>query len=199
LFPEERFLGFYLHSYAKDRAYLITNTKKYYYTTNTGSAWYPLEAPTPPNSFQTPVLQFHPQSDLLIWIGDVACNDGSEMCHAESHYSRDNGRNWHLIETYVQKCAWAKDAELKVDPAQILCESYKDKFGNQRRFRNDNNALQLIGGTRYFSQKTKFFDNVVGFTKFSEFLIVAEVSTISLCSYPGLRGSLSVLACKRHS
>jgi hypothetical protein len=132
--------------------------------------------PTLPNTFQAPVLQFHPKSDYLIWTGDEDCEDQAESCHAESHYSRDNGRHWTLIDTYVQKCAWAKDAELTVDPEQILCESYRDKVGSQRNFRMTNNALQLVGGTNFFSTKTKLFDHVVGFTKFSEFLIVAEVS-----------------------
>ena len=52
--------------------------------------------------------------------------------------------------------------------------AYKDKKGDQRKFGNSN-PLQLVGGTNYFKKKTKFFDAVVGFTKFSEYLIVAEV------------------------
>jgi len=175
LYPGEKFLAFYLHSYTNDRAYLISDSNKFWYTTDTGRGWNSLEAPTVPNTFRTSVLQFHPRSDYLIWTGDEGCTGLAENCHAVSHYSRDNGRHWTLIETYVQKCAWAKDAELTVDPAQILCESYRDKVGTQRKFRNDNNALQLIGGTNYFSKTTKLFEHVVGFTKFSEFLIVAEV------------------------
>ncbi|TFY78544.1 hypothetical protein EWM64_g5467 [Hericium alpestre] len=67
----------------------------------------------------------------------------------------------------------ARDAELRVDPAQIICESYKDKAGSQRFFSREN-PLQLIGGTDFFNKKTKLFDHVVGFTKFSEYLIVAQ-------------------------
>lgn len=106
-------------------------------------------------------------------MGNVDCAGIGENCHAEAHFSRDNGRNWKSVEKYVRNCAWARDAELKIDSTQILCESYKDKKGNQRLFQG--NPLELISGTNYFQKKTKLFDQVVGFAKFSEYLVVAEV------------------------
>jgi len=84
-------------------------------------------------------------------------------------------------EKYVRNCAWARDAELKIDATQILCESYKNKQGNQRFFQD--NPLQLVSGTNYFQKQTKLFDQVVGFAKFSEYLIVAEVSYSQLSIY----------------
>lgn len=75
----------------------------------------------------------------------------------------------------MRNCGWARDAELRIDPNQILCESYAKKAGNQKFFQNDN-PLELISGTEFYRRKTKLFDHVVGFAKFSEFLIVAEVS-----------------------
>jgi hypothetical protein len=175
LLPGERFLAFYHHSYTPDRAYLITNTRKFYYTTDTGRSWYPLTAPSVPNTFRAQVLRFHPRSDYLIWTGDEECTGAGENCHAEAQYSTDNGRRWTPIESYIRNCAWAKDAELNIDPTQILCESYRDKTGSQRLFQFGN-PLELVGGTAFFTKKTKLFDYVVGFAKFSEFLIVAEVS-----------------------
>ncbi len=80
------------------------------------------------------------------------------------------------MESYVRNCAWARDAELKIDSTQVLCESYRDKKGNQRTFQVNDNPLQLVGGTSFFSKnKRVLFERVVGFAKFSEFLIVAEV------------------------
>ncbi|KIM90139.1 hypothetical protein PILCRDRAFT_811868 [Piloderma croceum F 1598] len=170
--PGERFLAFYLHSYSNDRAYLITSTTKFYYTTDTGRSWHALEAPSVPNSFGAQVLQFHPQSDNLLWVGNVDCAGMGQNCHAAAHFSRDNGRNWKDVEKYVRNCAWARDADLKIDATQILCESYKNKEGNQRFFQD--NPLQLVSGTNYFQKQTKLFDQVVGFAKFSEYLVVAE-------------------------
>ena len=173
-------MAFYLHTFTSDRAYLITDSNKFYYTTDTGRTWHPREAKSPPNSFGVPVLRFHPQvSDNLIWSGDEGCSAVGENCHVEAYYSRDNGNRWNLIETYVRNCAWARDSGLLVDPTQIICESYRDKSGSQRFFQ-ENNPLQLIGGTSYYSTKTKLFEYVVGFTKFSEYLIVAEVCRIDI-------------------
>jgi hypothetical protein len=179
LFPDEHFLAFYHHSYSDDRAYLITTTNKYYYTTDAGRDWNPMEAPTVPNTFGAQVLSFHPETDYLIWTGNVGCTGAGEICHAEAHYSRNNGRKWTLVEKYVQNCQWARDSELLVDPTQILCESYRDKNGSQRDFKR-NNPLQLVGGTGFYEKKTKLFEHVVGFAKFSEFLVVAEVSRVRL-------------------
>ena len=128
------------------------------------------------NSFGLPVLHFHPKhSDWIIWTGSEGCTGFGENCHVQTHYSLDNGREWEEVGKYMRNCAWARDEELLVDPRQIICESFKDKKGNQRAFTMDN-PLELIGGTDFFNKQTKLFDHVVGFAKFSEFLIVAEVS-----------------------
>ncbi|KAI0685232.1 Oligoxyloglucan reducing end-specific cellobiohydrolase [Cytidiella melzeri] len=172
--PGERFVAFYMHAYSHDRAYLVTESTKYYYTTDTGKNWFPLDAPLPPNGFGLAVLHFHPgQSDYLLWSGQRDCVAFGRTCHVEAFYTIDNGRKWYEIDTYVRNCAWARDSELRVDPNQILCESYQNKAGNQRFFQNDN-PLELIGGTDFYNKRTKLFNHVVGFAKFSEFLIVAE-------------------------
>ena len=173
-FPQETFLLFYHHKYTSDRAYAITPGKKFIYTTNTGRSWHSVEAPTTPNTFGQPVLHFHPESDYLIWTGEDGCSGRGENCHAEAHYSRDNGRTWTLVDKYIRNCAWARDATLFTDPSEIICESYRDKNGNQKLFQTDN-PLELIEGTDYYRTKKKLFNHVVGFAKFSEYLIVAEV------------------------
>lgn len=175
-FPEEHFLAFYHHKYTSDRAYLITKSEKFFTTTDSGRTWNPLKAPTPPNTFRAQVIRFHPdESDRIIWTGNRDC-DGplARNCHAEAQYSRDNGRNWVFVENYVVNCAWAKDTKLDADPTEILCESYRDKTGSQRFFQGDN-PLALVEGQAFFTKKKKLFDQVVGFAKFSEFLVVAEV------------------------
>ena len=167
-------MAFYHHKYTADRAYAITSSKRFFYTTNTGRSWHSAEAPTLPNTFGQAVLRFHPESDYLIWTGEDGCSGRGENCHAEAHYSRDNGRTWNRLDTYIRNCAWARDAALFTDPTEIICESYREKAGNQKLFQMGN-PLELIGGADYYRKKKKLFDHVVGFAKFSEFLIVAEV------------------------
>ena len=176
--PEETFVAFYHHTFSSDRAYLITNTNKYWYTTDTGKTWLSMDTKNTANTFGLPVLRFHPdKSDYLIWTGNEACTGFQENCHVASFYSLDNGRKWYDVDKYVRNCAWARDAQLLVDPNQIICESYKSKQGNQRSFGLEN-PLELISGTDFYQQKTKLFDHVVGFAKFSEYLIVAEVGCV---------------------
>ena len=198
LFPDETILAFYHHTFTSDRAYLITNTGRFLYTTDTGRSWNHQNAPNPPNTFGAQVLHFHPDnSDWIIWTGDEDCGGGANNCHAEAYFSRDNGRKWTLVETYVRNCAWARDKNLLVDPSQILCESYRDKTGSQRFFQMGSNPLQLVGGSNFYTNKFKIFDEVVGFTKFSEYLIVAEVESYCLRLRVVADVILSVLASQR--
>jgi len=173
LFPTERFLAFYHHKYSTDRAYLITETNRFYYTTDTGRTWNHQDAPTPPNSFGAQILRFHPTSDNLIWTGNKDCGGSSQSCHVEAQYSRDNGRHWDFIEKYVRNCAFTKDKDLDTDPNEIICESYPKKEGSQKNM--EGTPMELVVGSNFFARKTKMFDQVVGFAKFSEFLVVASV------------------------
>ncbi|KAF9236101.1 hypothetical protein BU15DRAFT_64291 [Melanogaster broomeanus] len=150
-FPGERFLAFYMHTRTNQLTYFITDSKKFFYTTTGGLR---------PFCGSSPALTISPELETL----DV-----------QALFSRDNGRSWNFIEDYVVNCDWARDNELLVDRTQIICESYQNKQGSQSTFGRDN-ALQLISGRDYFDKTTKLFEHVVGFTKFSEFLIVAEVS-----------------------
>lgn len=192
LYPEERFLTYYMHTYSHDRAYLFTSGTLYYYTTDGGRSWNKANAPSPPNRHNVPLLAFHPtRSDYIIWSGDVDCSSSlSENCHVEAHYSQDHGRNWKLIEKYVKQCAFARDAAFKIDEKLILCESYRDKAGQQRTF-GPRNPLELILGREFYTKKEKLFNQVVGFATFSEYLLVAEVEagTSSLDLQVSLNGN----------
>jgi photosystem II stability/assembly factor-like uncharacterized protein len=175
LFPAEYFMAFYLHPYAVGRAYLITNRNQIYRTTDSGQTWDSIFTPTPANTFRAEVLQFHPDADKLIWIGNNGCDTPlSRNCHAEAQYSRDNGRKWTFVENYVVNCAWLSNIRLWADHTAIVCESYQNKTGSQRYFHGEN-PLALVEGSSYFTKKTTLFDQVVGFAKFSEYWLVAEV------------------------
>ncbi|THH04806.1 hypothetical protein EW145_g5251 [Phellinidium pouzarii] len=133
--PDKHFVVFYMHKYSHDRAYLITNSKTYYYTTDAGRGWNELQAPLVPNTFGQVSMHFHSTvSDYLIWVGNNDCEDHAEKCHVEAYYSINHGRTWDFIEEYVRNCAWARDVELKIDSSQVICESYKEKRGNQYLF-----------------------------------------------------------------
>jgi hypothetical protein len=175
---DKKILAFYMHKFAHDRAYMISQ-HTIFQTTNTGKHWYEINPPSAPNTFGIPHLQFHPQrEEYLIWTGvSEGCAEGKPLgspCSTIAHYTIDNGRNWVHIDNYVRNCEWARDADLKVDPHQIMCERYT-KQGDQRIFTRDT-PIELVSGKDFFKHQTKLFNQVVGFTKFSEYLVVAEVS-----------------------
>ncbi|KAK7024339.1 vacuolar protein sorting/targeting protein PEP1 [Paramarasmius palmivorus] len=172
LYPEERFLGFYHHPHSNERAYLITAENRMYVTTKTGKDWLKIETPTVPNHLGLPVLRFQPESDAIIWTGSI-CEGG--VCHTDAQYSRDNGRKWHPIDTYVNNCAWAVDTKLEADPTEIICESWATKIGRQPD--RPGIGLELVEGKRYYQEKRRLFESVVGFAKFSQYLVVAELNS----------------------
>lgn len=55
----------------------------------------------------------------------------------------------------------------------ILCEAYTKKSGSQRAATWSTKSLTV--GQDYYSKKTEAFPTIVGYTTFSEYLIVAEV------------------------
>lgn len=168
-----------MHSYSRDRAYLITDSRTVHYTTDKGSSWNTFTAPLEPNTLSIPLLDFHPlRGDWLIWTGAKDCTSSdSSTCRAVSYYTKDNGRNWYQIEEYVRICTWGRDRKLRIDERIIFCESYRDKKGSQRNVLADNNPMRLISGENFYSgKKTTLFEAIVGFATFEEYMVVAAVS-----------------------
>ncbi|GAA5905768.1 hypothetical protein JCM6882_000453 [Rhodosporidiobolus microsporus] len=165
-----------MHGYAKDRAYLITETRTVHYTTDKGASWNTFTAPADPNGLGIPLLDFHPlRSDWLIWTGQVDCAEGdSSRCRAVAYYTRDNGRNWIKLDEYVRICSWARDKKLKIDEKTVFCEAYRDKKGSQRAVYANNNPLQLVVGDYFYTKKKTLFEQIVGFATFEEYMVVAE-------------------------
>ncbi|ODN82335.1 signal sequence binding protein [Cryptococcus wingfieldii CBS 7118] len=176
LYEDETFLAVIVHQYSPERAYLLTNTRKIYYTTDTGRSWNTMNVPNDPNTLGIPIIDFHPtKPDWIIFTGSIDCDDAlSTSCRAIAHYSTEHGRRWRKIDEYVRICAWARDQRLKIDEREIICESYKNKKGSQ--ISGDYNPMELIAGGSYYSKKNKVFDSVVGFASFSEYLLVAKLN-----------------------
>jgi photosystem II stability/assembly factor-like uncharacterized protein len=184
----ETVLSVYMHAYSNARAYLFTATKVWV-TTDTGRSWHAVELPSPPNGIGVPILHTHPlESDWLIFVGAEYCNSNGEggfsACQAVAYYSTKHGRDWHKFESYVRNCAWARDSDLKIDSRLILCEAYRDKKGNQLTL-GGRVPLELWIGGNFFRDKRKLFNNVVGYAKFSEYLLVGEVSSRTVALDPG--------------
>ncbi|KAF9263821.1 Oligoxyloglucan reducing end-specific cellobiohydrolase [Marasmius fiardii PR-910] len=188
----KRFYAFYHHPYSYERGYLITDENEIFVTSDSGRLWTAIPVPVPPNVFGIQVLKFQPESDYLIWHGARGCGgvsgepENGMGCHAEAWYSRTNGRQWTFVERYVAECGWAADKKLNADPTEIICESYKVQSGQQpMRPQQVKEGVELVEGPGFYQdvgKRRKLFPSVVGFAKFSEYMVVAELlpSTNSL-------------------
>jgi hypothetical protein len=173
---KDEIFALYVHPFSRDRAYLVASGRKVYYTTNRGQNWDTFTPPTRTNIFGLKALSFHPlETDYLIWTGTRGCDRIAGECAAEAQYSTNNGNDWGMVEKYVRNCEWARDKELLIDAKRIMCESYHDKKGDQRSFGRKNH-IQLVIGSPFYKKKQTLFDSIVGFAKFAEYLLVAEVS-----------------------
>jgi len=192
-----KFISLQIHSYSRDRAYLIAPDRTIYYTTDKGSSWNSLRTPLEANLLGIPLLDFHPtRPDWLIWTGSDGCIESQgEHCKAVAYYSKDNGRYWNKIDDYVRVCSWARDKKFKVDERLIFCQAYQHKRGSQKAMGGDN-PLQMIEGRNFYSEKKKLFDSIVGFATFEEFMVVAQIAPNGehLNLYASLDGSHYALA-----
>ena len=178
LYPETTFLGIILHSFSHDRAYLIPEGREVYFTTDTGRSWMRMTLPMTPNTLGLTMLDFHPtRADWIIFTGSVDCETMGANCRAVAHYSTDHGRRWKQVESYVRTCAWARDARLKIDEREIICESYRNKRGSQQS--GDYNPIELVAGSPYYSNPKRLFDSIVGFASFAEYLLVAQLNEMA--------------------
>lgn len=172
----KEFLAVTMHPYNDQRAYLTSNERSISYTTDTGQSWNPMKLPMDPNILGIPMLDFHPtKADWLIFTGSENCEETlSKNCHAVAYYSTNHGRSWSEIDKYVRSCQWGRDTHLAADDTMIICESYKDKSGNQRTPMPDNN-LQLVVGKSYYRYKDVKFDAIVGWATFDEYMLIAQL------------------------
>ncbi|GBB91648.1 hypothetical protein RclHR1_01900013 [Rhizophagus clarus] len=186
----EKIYGIMQNPYFNNYAYLITLGGTHFYTSDSGASFQKFEAKIKPNFFQIPILNFHPEKpEYLIYTGSVDCEDDwSQTCHTVASYTWNNGKDWKELDKYVGVCQWAINKKFRVHSDLIICESYLNKQGSQKTFFN--NPLQLISSKNFFKNKNKLFDNVVGFTIYEEFLVVAEL----LPSGQSLRLSISLNA-----
>lgn len=126
----------YVDPHADDHASLITDSKRFYYTTGTGRYWHPSEAPSPPNPFGAQVVRFQPKSEYLIWTGNVDCQSGYQNCRAQAQYTWNNGQDWRLVEDYVINCDWAHE--------KLHCPDQTVGFASIARNRASASSSQVI-------------------------------------------------------
>jgi len=166
--PDEEIVAIYPHQYFNDYVYLITSSKRVYYSKNRGKQINSFTAPEAPNQNSVQILAFHPEEkDWLIWTGGKECGffDFSGDCHSVAHVSTKGGEEWTTLLPYVRKCQFVSREDRKDSEKLVYCEQYADE--------DPKNGLQLVSSNDWFEHKTSHFKDVISFATMQEFIIVA--------------------------
>lgn len=173
-----------VNPYDKKSAYLITQSKYLWFTNDAGKTFQELIVPLEPNILKAPILKFHrDHPDWLIFVGSIkGCHALSDQdCHTEAYYSTNGGKIWKSLATYVESCAWGRDALFEHPIETVLfCQTYRDKRGNQRGSL-PNNPLRLLRTENFFANgesgegSTVVVNYSLGFALFESFMVVAEM------------------------
>ncbi|KAF2200159.1 vacuolar protein sorting/targeting protein 10 [Delitschia confertaspora ATCC 74209] len=168
LVADDEIVQIYPHQYNNDYVYLITPSKKVYYSKNRGiGTMHHFDAPSAPNMEHLQIMSFHPKnSEWLIWTGGADCKGGSKECHSVAYVSTKNGEQWDEVLPYVKKCSfiWREDGH-QVNEKLMFCEQHENEQPTA--------SLQLISSEDFFEHKDTTFKSVVEFATMSEFIIVA--------------------------
>ncbi|CAG8497035.1 17231_t:CDS:10, partial [Dentiscutata heterogama] len=176
----------FMHDQSSDKAYLFSKSNLWY-TGNQAASFEKLSLPLLPNNLGLPLLDFHPtEFDWLLYMGGTTC----PKCHTEVYFSDNNGRSWEKIETWAEKCIFARDKNFeKRDKKDIFCSSYKnknDKEQDELRGRPTNdNPLQLVL-KKDFVKNEVLFASVVEFFVFDVYMAVATENRGQLHLYTSM-------------
>lgn len=163
---DDEIVAIYPHQYFNDRVYMITASKKVYYSENRGKNIHSFEAPEEPNQDRLQILSFHPHNpDWLLWTGGKDCGGFGTDCHSVAHVSTKHGDEWTTLLRFVRKCQWVAQEGRAAKEELVYCEQYTDE--------DPTRPLQLISSDDWFEHKTNLFPDVINFATMSEFIIVA--------------------------
>lgn len=163
---DDEIVAIYPHQFSNDRVYLLTATKKVYYSLDRGQTIHHFEAPEAPNKDRLQILGFHPQEmDWLLWTGAKNCDLGDDDCHSVAHVSTRGGEDWKTLLPFVRKCQFISREHRDESEKLVYCEQYEKE--------DTHNPLMLVTSNDWFEHKTDRFRDVINFATMSEFIIVA--------------------------
>ncbi|KAK4988073.1 vacuolar protein sorting/targeting protein PEP1 [Elasticomyces elasticus] len=164
--PDDEIVAIYPHQYFNHIVYLVTGSKKVYYSQNRGKSIHSFDAPEAPNQDRLQILGFHPkEKDWLLWTGGKDCSGFGADCHSVAHVSTKGGDEWKTLLRFVRKCQFITREGRKDSEQLIYCEQFENE--------DPERPLQLLSSSDWFEHKTTHFNNVINFATMSEFIVVA--------------------------
>ncbi|KAI8075104.1 hypothetical protein BC940DRAFT_363148 [Gongronella butleri] len=127
----------YEHPYDKDKAYVLSNSKKHWKTDDQGVTWHSFDTPNEPASGNQ-LLSFHAQRPGHVIFFGFQCDAkalGAPDCHVEAHYTTNNFDELHSLRSHVLHCIWSQSsAQFTTTPTdEVMCvepvpAEHKDLF-----------------------------------------------------------------------
>jgi len=166
----------------KSLALFITATSgKSYYTADKGKTFYYFENPSIPNPLRIPVFSINSDNPgWWLFVGAKDCKFSSfftrDECHTVLYFSKNYGKTWNEIETYVRHCEWAKTEKFnKPSTEGIYCQVYKNKKGSMADPMGDN-LLSLQYTDDFFKHSKEILKHSLAFAIFDKYMMVAQVT-----------------------
>lgn len=166
ILEDENIVAIYPHQYDNDRVYMVTPSKKVFYSENRGKDIHHFETPEEPNTEHLQILSFHPnQPDWLIWTGDRDCDKYGDNCNAIAHASTRHGADWKTLAKSVRKCQFVYREDRPDSDELVYCEQHRGEGAKE--------PLDLISSTDWFEHSTTLKRDVVNFATMAEYIVVA--------------------------
>lgn len=180
-----KFIGLFLHDENEKLAYLFTKDALYV-THNRGETWDRRDLPSPPNTLDYPLVDFHPDGDKNDWLLYLGQKSGE--CWTTLYRTKDAGRNWAPVDTWVNKAVYASHREYDMPDHGIFSMAWKKPLPRgscQNDLEStDANPLQMVYMLDSDSNRLVHFDYVTQFYVVKKFLIVAVVSSFCTFFFP---------------
>lgn len=165
---DEEIIAIYPHQFLNERVYLITPSKKVFYSTDFAQNFHSFNAPDEPNLAKIQVLSFHPtQKDWLIWTGSRDCKSGSTDCMTVAQVSKKGGEEWETLLRAVSKCQFVYREARTTSDELVYCEQFEDE-----RESRDTPKL-LWSSDDWFVHKKELKRDVINFATMAEYIVVA--------------------------
>ncbi|KAI8640138.1 hypothetical protein BD408DRAFT_445362 [Parasitella parasitica] len=174
LFPGHKVISIYQNPHFDQRAFFITEGRTHFVTSDKASGFNEIKTPIAPLDFLPgTVMSFHNDDpDYVLYMGERNCDALASNCHSEAFYSRDHGRSWASLGTYMRSCIWGREGSIDATHRNsIFCEQYREQSGNQLALFG--NPVQFVSSQNYFHDKKILFEDIVGVTVFGKYMVVA--------------------------
>jgi len=156
---DDEVVAIYPHQYINDAVYLVTPSKKVYYSQDRGKNMYSFEAPERPNQERLQILQFHPtEKNWLIWTG---ARDGQTIAHV----STKGGDDWETLLRSVRKCQFVYREDRAGSDQLIYCEQYQNE--------DPHGSINLLSSDDFFGHLKELKRDVINWATMSEYIVVA--------------------------